>query len=142
MQYQGHEDHAEGKKDDQVALGKRAAIGKSLRQGDSSGERDDSAHSGPAYDQHAFYRWHGHLLVKDAAANPVCQPGAGEYPYHPQCDYQRAEQCSVQKQSAMPVAVNPGQHIRKLQSDQNKDYAVEDEVESFPNCPGLQPHTG
>ena len=56
---------------------------------------------------------------------------------HPQCDYQRAEQCSVQKQSAMPVAVNPGQHVRKLQSDQNKDYAVEDEVESFPNRPGL-----
>src|SRR5467141_1077073 len=66
LQNQGHENYAESKKNDQVALRECASVRQSLRQGNSGGECNNSPHSSPTQHQNALPGWTSVLLMKQA----------------------------------------------------------------------------
>src|SRR6266853_2274272 len=142
LQNQGHENYAESKKDDQIALRKRASIRQSLRQGNSGDECNHSPHSSPTQDQDALHGWTSVLLMKQAGPGPIGDVRAGKYPDYSQRDYQRAEQSAIEKQGAVAVVVNSGQHVRQLQTDEHEHQAIENEFQCLPDRPGLKAHLG
>src|SRR6185295_1289685 len=140
LQHQGHQNYAERQKDNQVALGKRAAVGQGLGQCDGGSERDHSAHASPAQDQNALHGWTFQLLMQQAGPGPISNVGAGKNPDYAQRNDQCAEQSAVEEKRAVAVIANSGQDVRQLQADQDKDQAIEDKIQGPPNRPGLQSH--
>ena len=121
---QGHQDYAECKKDDQIALRKRATICQCLRQCDGCGECNHAAHTSPAQDQDARRRWRSDILVNDVGTDPLRDERAWKNPDHPKCNDQPTEQGAIQNQHAQTVALDSSQHIMKLQADKHEHETI------------------
>src|SRR2546430_11111692 len=77
---QGHQTYTERKKDDQIAMRKRATIRQRLRQCDGCRQRDYPAHTSPSQDHYAPRRWRLRVLVKHAGADQSRNECAGKNP--------------------------------------------------------------
>src|SRR5882724_632173 len=80
LEYEGHEDDAEGEEDDHIALGKRLAVGEGFRDGNRGSECDDAAHAGPADDKTLPRAGTRYFLAEQMLANVVCDVTAGIHP--------------------------------------------------------------
>src|SRR4051812_2669718 len=123
------ENHAEGQKDDHVALLEGLSIGEHLRQRNGGRERDDAAHARPADNKNGAHAGFGVLLMQDALADHVRHKGAGIDPDQAQENKENAEARGVHHKRAWPVVPDGVEDIRQLKTDQQKDEAVQDERE-------------
>src|SRR6185437_10237471 len=96
------------------------------------GERDDSTHAGPADDKDCLGTGSGHMLVKEPSANEGREGGSGEDPEQAQNDEEEREEQAVDCEPAGAVAFDTGKDVRQLQADEEKDQAIEDEIERVP----------
>src|SRR5579862_3640980 len=141
LQNQRDEDDEEGEAENHVAMRGGRPVGQHGRKSESSGERDDAAHAGPADDKDLARLRHLRALM-ETGANPLRQVRAGEDPGKAQEDEYGAEDESVANDRGEGEGVDGGADGGKLQADEDEDKSVEDEGEGFPDGPRSDTHGG
>ena len=95
LQYERDAYYAEREKDDQIPLGKRAAVVQNRRKGECGGKRDYSSHACPPCDEDLAAAWQHLTLMEEPGSH---KPGDGcsrEHPQHSQQDQKDAENRAV-----------------------------------------------
>src|SRR5579862_2202386 len=120
----------------------RAAVGDGLWQRHGGGQRNYSAHSGPADHKNLPDAGPAFVLAQQAGADEIGDICAGKRPAETQQDQECAEQGAVENQTARAQLAYPRQYKWKLEADQYKNKSVQYEFERAPHRAKLKAHTG
>ncbi len=136
------QDDGEGEEQQKVPLQKRRSVAEGLRQAEGSGQCEYASHARPADDEDGARIGRGGGLAEDGAAYPRGGVRSGIDPGHAQRDEHQREGDAVEDQRADGVLLQAGDDVGKLQPYEQKDDAVQDEVERLPRAHDLQTGRG
>ena len=113
--------------------GKGSPVLEYRRQRDGGSQGQHSAHACPGHDKDLFARGTRLYLVQQVVSYPIGDHRTRKHPDNSQRHDQDRERCPVANQLAHGMVVDAAQYQSNLQAHENKDEAVEAELQRLPH---------